>query len=97
MKPPAAAADAHVALAAQRLDRARGERRRGGHRGEAQHVGRAVLRERGELAEQSLGLVRLVRAGELGHVGAQRHDLAGGHLVGCALHVLGLVPRAAAI
>ena len=42
-----------------------------------------VLRERGELPEQALGGVGLVRPGLLGDVGAQRLDLADRDLVAC--------------
>jgi len=56
-----------------------------------------VLRERGELAEQPLGLLRLVRRRQLGHVRAQRDDLAGGHFVAGALHVVVATTRGAVI
>ena len=86
MKPPAAAAHAHVALGAQRVDGARGERLRGGHGREAELLGAApvpslVLRERGELPEQPLGSVGISGPASSDDVGAQRLDLADRDLV----------------
>jgi hypothetical protein len=87
VKPPAAAAHADVALGPQGVDGACRERPRGGHRREAQPHGRGVpgpvLLERGELAEQSLSRVGLLRSGLLGDVGAQRLHLADRDLVRC--------------
>jgi hypothetical protein len=78
VKPPAAAAHAHVALAAQRVHRARGEHPAGRDGGEPQPLSAAaavpVVRERRELAQQALGGCRLVRPGLLGHVGAHAFE-----------------------
>jgi hypothetical protein len=54
----------------------------------------AVLRERGELAEQPLGGFGFVRPGLLGDVGAQRLDLADRDLVRCSrpLHLSSRIP-----
>jgi hypothetical protein len=86
VKPPAAAPHAHVALAAQRVHRARREHPAGRDGREPQPLSAAaavpVVRERRELAQQALGGCRLVRPGLLGHVGAQRLDLADRDLVG---------------
>ena len=78
----------------QRIDGAGGERACGRHRREPEPLGgagvRLVLLERGELAEQALGRVGLLRSGLLGDVGAQRLDLADRDLVRCTspLHSL---------
>jgi hypothetical protein len=55
----------------------------------------AVLRERGELAEQPLGGIGFIRPGLHGDVGAQRLDLADRDLVRCSgpLHSSGRIPR----
>jgi hypothetical protein len=79
-----------VALAAQRLQRARRERRRRWDGREAKQllvgVAAPMLRERGELPEQTLGGARLLRPGQLGDLGAQRLDLADRDLVTSLVH-----------